>query len=100
MRRYPAKDQSLIWRLGRAIAESLKGGRRRREEEAGLEVEALLGSDPPLHWEAWHWIKGWYRAAFDRALTPAWVTLERITAERADLYSYIPSPGENIPISL
>ena len=24
--------------------------------------------------------------------------LERITAERVDLYSYVPSPGENIPV--
>ena len=26
--------------------------------------------------------------------------LERITAERVDLYSYISSPGENIPVTV
>ena len=53
---------------------------------------ALLGSDPPLHWEAWHWIMGWYWAAFDCAPPPAWLTLEMITAERAELYKYVPYP--------
>ena len=46
-RQYPAKEQSLIWRLGCAIAESLKGDRRRRSKEAGAELETLFGSDPP-----------------------------------------------------
>ena len=63
-------------------------------------MEALLGSDPPLHREAWHRIKGWYKDAVDCALPPAWVTLERITAERVELYSYVPPPGMNIPISV
>ena len=53
-------DHSLIWRLGRAIMAILKGDRRRRAEEAGEEVEKLLRSDPPLHQEDWHWMKGWY----------------------------------------
>ena len=60
----------------------------------------MLGSYPHLHREAWHQIKGWYKAAFDRAPPPAWVTLERITAERVELYSYVPPPGTNIPISV
>ena len=34
-RRYPARDQALIWRLGRAINIILKGERRRSTEEAG-----------------------------------------------------------------
>ena len=49
--------------------------------------------------EAWQRLKGWYKALFDRAPPPARATLERITAEQADLYSYVPSPGKNIPIS-
>ena len=36
----------------------------------------------------------------DRAPPPAQVTLERITAERVALYSYIPPPGENIPVTI
>ena len=60
----------------------------------------LLGSNPPLHWEAWHWIKQWYRAAVDCAPLPPRVTLERITAERVELYSYILPWWANIPISV
>ena len=63
-------------------------------------MEILLGSDPPLHREAWHRIKGWYKAAIDRAPPPAWVTFERITAEKVEMYSYIPPPGTNVPISV
>ena len=86
--------------MGRAINEILMGDRRRRTEEAGKEVERLLVSDPLLHREAWHWMKGWYWAVVDRVPPPAWVTLERIMAEQVDLYCYKPSPGENIPISI
>ena len=57
-RRYLAKDQELIRKLGRAIKESLQDGRQRREEEAGAEVEELMGSEPPLHRETWHRING------------------------------------------
>ena len=79
--------------MGCTIAEILKGDRRRRIEEAGAEVETLLGLDPPLHREAWHRIKGWYQAAVDRDPPPAWVNLKRITSERVDLYSYVPPLG-------
>ena len=54
----PARYQYLIRRLGRAIVASLKVDRRQRAEEASEEVEKLLGTDPPLHWEAWHRMKG------------------------------------------
>ena len=90
---YSAKDQSLIRRLGRAIAGILKGDKIQQAEEAVAEVEKLLGLDPSLHQEAWHQLKGWYRDAIDRSPPPAWVTLERITSERADLYSYVSPPG-------
>ena len=76
-RQDPAKDQALILRLSRAIAARLRDDRRR---------------------EAWHWIKGWYHSVVDLSLPLAWVSLKRITSERVDLYSYIPPPGENIPI--
>ena len=78
----------------------MREDRKRREEEAGEELETLMGSDPPLHWEAWHRIKEWYKAVVDRATPPARVTLERITAERVELYSYVSPPGTNIPISV
>ena len=97
---YIAKYQTLIRRLGRAIKASLQEDRKWREEEAGSEVEILLGPYPPLHQEPWHRIKVWYKAAFDYDLPPAWVTLGRITAQRVEMYSYIPPPGMNIPISV
>ena len=63
-------------------------------------MEGLLGSYPPIHREAWHRIKGWYRAAVDHAPPPARVTLERITEDQVELYSYVSPPGANIPISV
>ena len=45
-------------------------------------------------------MKGWYRAAVDCVSTPAQVTLNRITAEHVNLQFNIPSPGENITISV
>ena len=41
-------------------------------------------------------IRGWYRAAVDHAPPPAQVTLERITKDCVELYSYIPPSGDNI----
>ena len=38
--------------------------------------------------------------AVDYAPPPAQVTLKRIMAERVELYSYVPPPGANIPISV
>ena len=60
----------------------------------------LLGSDTPLHREAWHRLKGWYLAAVDRAPPHAQVILKWIMTERVELYSYVPPLGENIPISV
>ena len=45
-------------------------------------------------------MKGWYNAAFNSALPPAQATLERIMAERVELYNYVPPPGENIPVTI
>ena len=68
------------------IMASLRDDKQQRSEEAGSEVEVLLGSDPPLHRETWHRIKGWYQAAVDRDPPPAWVTLEWITEGQVELY--------------
>ena len=92
--------QARIRRLSREIAASLKGDIKRRVEIAGEEVETLLGADPPNPKEAWRRLKGWYKAAVNRALPPARATLERIMSDRVDLYSYIPSPVENIPVTV
>ena len=94
------RDQTRIRRLSRSIAASLKGYRRQRVATVGEEVEELLGADPTMPWEAWQRLKGWYTAAVDRVLPPARAILERITTERVNLYSYVPSPGTNIPVSV
>ena len=60
-----------IQRLGRATRESLKGDRKRRMEAAGTDVEELLGGEPPNAKEAWRRMKGWYKAAVNRAPPPA-----------------------------
>ena len=49
---------------------------------------------------AWQRLKGWYKAAVDHALPPARAMLERITEERVDLYSYVPSLGTNITVTV
>ena len=66
----------------------------------GEEIERILGADPPLHKEAWHRIKGWYRDSVNRMPPPAQVTLDWIMAERLDIYCHVPSPGGNIPVSV
>ena len=80
-------------RLVRAIQASLKGDRRRQVEEAGSAVESLLKEDPPNAKEAWRGMKGWYQAAAKINPPPAQATLERIMAERTELYSRVPSQG-------
>ena len=89
-RRDPAREHTFIWRLGRAISAILRGYWIQQSEEAGKEVEKMLRSDHPLDREAWHQMKGWCRAVVDRAPLPAWATLERMAAERVDLYRYVP----------
>ena len=54
-----AKGQAIKRRLGRATKASLAADRRQRADEAGAEVEALVGANAPLIQEAWHRIKGW-----------------------------------------
>ena len=45
-------------------------------------------------------MKGWYKIMAGRAVPPAQLTLDRITAERVALHHHIPPPGENIPVSV
>ena len=61
--RRKSRAKTEIRRLGHAIQDRLKGYWRRRVEEAGTAVEALLGEDPPNAKEAWGRMKGWYQVA-------------------------------------
>ena len=45
--------QARLRRPGRAFRACLKGDRKWRVEDAGKDVEALLGGDPPNAKEAW-----------------------------------------------
>ena len=64
-------------------------------------MESLLGGgDTPNPKEAWRRLKGLYKAAVNRAPSPARATLERITVERVDLYVYVPSLGGNILVTV
>ena len=100
MIRVTSRDQALIQRLGRAINAILKRNRRRRTEEAGEDIEKLLGVEPPLHKESWHQMKGWYKAVVNHVPPSDWVTLERLTEECVDIYRHVSPPGENIPVSV
>ena len=60
----------------------------------------MMGEDPPNAKEACRRLKGWYKASVSWAPPPARATLERITAERVGLYSYVPSLGENITVNV
>ena len=53
------------------MKKSLAEDRKRRADEAGEEVEALVKADPHLIHEAWYHIQGWYKAVVDRALPPS-----------------------------
>ena len=59
-----------------------------------------MKADPPLIQESWYRLQGWYKAAVDRAPPPARATLNWVTAERVALYSRIPPPGDNIPVTI
>ena len=62
--------QARIRRLSREIVASLKRDRKRRAETGGEEVETLFGAYPPNPQEALRRLKGWYKAAVDRAPPP------------------------------
>ena len=72
------------------VTEGVQEDRRRRETTTGVYVERLLSGDPPLPHEVWRRTRGLYRAAVYHAPTPARITLERIRAERVELYRTVP----------
>ena len=69
-------------------------------EAAGQEVETLLGEDPQNPKEAWRRKNRWYKAAVNCAPPPSRATLEQIMAEGVELYSHVPPPGDNIPVTV
>ena len=47
--------------MGIKLQASLKAYCQRHKKTAGMKLEALLVSDPPLGKDAWIRIRGWYR---------------------------------------
>ena len=78
----------------------MKADWKPQAETAGGKIEELLTSEFPFHKESGHQMKGWYKIMAGRTLLPAQLTIERITAERVELHHHIPTPGENIPVSV
>ena len=99
-RRDPQYGRAFKIRQGKAVKKSLAADRRRRADEAGAEVEAMVKAEPPLIQEAWYRLQGWYKAAVDRAPPPARATLKRVTAEWVALYSRVPPTGYSIPVNI
>ena len=99
-RRDPRYRQAFTRRIGKEVKNSLAEDRKRRADEAGAEVEALVKAEPPLIQEAWYRIQGCYKAAVDHAAPPARFTLKWITAEIVALYSWVPPPGYSISMEI
>ena len=57
-RRDPRYGKAFKRRLGKEVQKSLATDRRRRADEAGAEVEALVKADPPLIQEACYRLQG------------------------------------------
>ena len=53
------------------FGQAFRGDRKLRVEVAGQEVETMMGKDPPNPKDAWRRLKGWYKAAVNRAPPPA-----------------------------
>ena len=77
-RQDPKYGRAYRRRLGKSVQKSLRKYRRRRADEVGAEVEALVKADPPLIQDSWYRLQRWYKAAVDRAPPPARATLKRI----------------------
>ena len=99
-RRDPRYGTSYRRQKGKAVHKNLAADIRRRADEAGAEVEALVKADPPLIQEAWCRLQGWYKAAVDRVPPPARATRKQVTAERVALYSRVPPPGDSTLITI
>jgi hypothetical protein len=69
-----------------------------RTKEVGASIQHELSGGNVQ--EAFHHLKGWYRAASETTTRPCPLTMERQTAERVALYARRDSPGEPLPINI
>jgi len=84
-------SQEAARNLGRKIKACLKADRLKRGETTVSNVEGCLAAGEYI--EAWHYLKGWYRLAEDRAPKPCPETLAKQTDVRIQLYTAFPPPG-------
>ena len=85
-------------RLGRQIRSSLKGDRTARTEKTAAAIKSELAGGNVQ--EAFHHLKGWYRKAGKASAPPCFLTMERQTVEREELYGKVTPPGGPIPINV
>ncbi len=82
--------------IGRQIKAGLSGDQQQRAATAAENIEIhLVGGETK---EAWQCLKGWYRAASERAPAASHALLATQTANRAALYGQVPPPREPLPI--
>jgi hypothetical protein len=82
--------------IGSQIAAGLKGDRAQRAAAAAEKIQGHLVAGEPK--EAWRSLKGWYKAATNRAPKASKMSLAAQTAKRVTLYGRVASKGDPIPI--
>jgi exonuclease III len=102
LRRNPHHDRTEARRLSRVVNASIKADRKRRTEEAGNAISALLDDDAPLDKQqnakaAYAILRKWYKHHGDRPPKPSRQDLQTVTTEFAALYTKEPTPGDEIP---
>ena len=78
----------------------MKADWQQQVDTDGGNIGDLLTSDPPLHKESWHQMKGWYKVVNGRRSRLIGLTIVQIIAEQVALHHHIPPPWEKIPISV
>ncbi len=84
--------------IGMQITAGLKGDRATHAAVAAEKIERHLATGEPK--EAWRSLKGWYKAATNRAPKARKMSLATQTAERIVLYWKAASKGDPIPIHI
>jgi hypothetical protein len=84
--------------LNRQIGVSLQKDWTDQTAAVGATVEAELARGNLQ--EAFHHLKGWYRATTEMQAKPCYHTMEHQTLERVDLYARRESPGNPLPINV
>ena len=97
-RRLGKRGKRLGRQLHRRIQKSLHADRLARTLRVGTSVVAELENGNVQ--EAYRHLKGWYRAAGEATSRPCYLTMERQTKEREELYAKQAPPGDPIPINV